>query len=136
LCEDLLGQVLGENVLVKAFHHNVRLKDRAKSAGSTLKRSGGSKAQRPLGVVHGDYTRTSAPQRIQQLVGPPKLNDVLRLLLKEDKSLLDRKMVEEAVQGTRLYALINVWRNNDPKSPVKSQALACVDAQTVVGNDL
>ncbi|GKY90405.1 hypothetical protein MPSEU_000014400 [Mayamaea pseudoterrestris] len=135
-CESLLQEHLGENVLVKAFDHNVRLNERVEEAGTTLKRGGASKTQQPVGIVHGDYTRNSAPQRLEQLAGPPKVNDVLRLLLKEGESLLDAELVEEAVLGKRRFALINVWRNIDPLSPVKSQPLACVDAQSASVNDL
>lgn len=135
-CEGLLQKILGASVLVRAFDHNVRLNERAEKAGTTLKRGGGSKAQQPLGVVHGDYTRTSAPQRIEQLSGPPKINDVLRLKLTQGESLLEEAIVHEALQGQRRFALINVWRSIDPSTPVQSQALACADAQSVSGSDL
>lgn len=68
-CENLLREYLqavddGAKVKVYAFDHNVRLQNKG--------------AINPLGIVHRDYTKTSAPRRIQLLSEAPKTNDVLR----------------------------------------------------------
>ena len=128
-CEALLKRVLGPNVaVVKAFDHNVRIS--SSSWGDELKGGGGSKAQVPLGMVHGDYTKVSGPRRLEDLSKPPKANDVLKQRLGETP-LLDKTMVEEANSGKRRFALINVWRNIDSDNPVQEFPLGCVDAKTV-----
>eukprot|EP00804_Cyclotella_cryptica_P003281 CCRYP_010523-RA/>CCRYP_010523-RA protein AED:0.06 eAED:0.09 QI:0/0/0/1/1/1/2/0/392 len=122
---------------VFAFDHNV--------SGSTVKSASESKGtttapqiQNPAGIVHADYTRTSAPKRLDDLSKPPKLNDVLRdkLLAENRNSLLDPQMVQEALGGKRRFAFVNVWRNLDAENPVKDCPLACVDASTSTMRDL
>jgi hypothetical protein len=68
LCEKLLQNYLGKNVQVTAFDHNVRKQRQGE----------GETTQKPLGLVHGDYTATSAPRRLQLLAELPKINDVWR----------------------------------------------------------
>lgn len=133
-CEKLLTNVLGKGVTVRAFDHNIRISSNA--FGPKLKgSSSGSKAQVPLGIVHGDYTTTSGPKRLHDLCLPPKANDVLRGRLGENP-LLDVQAVELALVGKRRFALINVWRNIDADHPVEELPLACVDAKTVPETDL
>jgi hypothetical protein len=45
-------------------------------------------------------------------------------------------MVQEALDGKRRFAFVNVWRNIDPENPVKDCPLACVDASTSAIRDL
>lgn len=139
--------------LVKAFDHNVRSAvpsstTTRKQQRKHIKNSTGGTVQQPVAVVHGDYTRTSAPKRIQDLAMPPKTNDVLRGRLggggrgggqddENNMSLLDPLVAQEAVEGKRRYALINVWRNiQRDKIPVRQYPLACVDAASVRFDDL
>jgi hypothetical protein len=81
-CENLIRKVLSPNVdVVKAFDHNIRIS--SDSHGQELKGSGGSKAQVPIGEVHGDYTETSGPKGLSDLSNPPKANDVWKNRLGE-----------------------------------------------------
>ena len=114
---------LAAGVTVKAFDHNVR------------KQIPDDGDQKPLGVVHGDYTSTSAPRRLQLLANPPKINDVWRERLGESP-LLDAAVVDECLAGKRRYAFINVWRNIDIDQPIQSFPLACMDAQSCSREDL
>ena len=89
-------------------------------------------------IVHADYTKTSAPRRLNDLSNPPKANDVLKpkLIAQNKKSLLDPSIVKEALEGKRRYAFINVWRSIDAKDTVKNPPLACVDATTTTVDEL
>ena len=111
---------------VAAFDHNVR-----SAAGKQSKRRimGGQQVQGPAHVVHGDYTLTSAPQRLRDLTNPPGSNDTLRALLPDGESLLDAAEVERVLAGGR-FAIINVWRNI-AQEPVETHPLALCDATTV-----
>lgn len=133
-CEQLLTKILGENEIddVKAFDHNIRIN--SSTFGPELKGGGGSKAQVPLGIVHGDYTSVSAPKRARDLAQPPKANDVLKRRL-GDTPLLDPSMVEDVLCGKRRFAIINVWRNIDREHPVEELPLACMDAGSASEED-
>ena len=78
-CEELVKRQTGAK-LVRAFDHNVR-SAAGKAEGRTLE--GGNSVQGPASLVHGDYTVTSAPTRLKDLAGPPKINDPLRARLGE-----------------------------------------------------
>ncbi|KAG7355962.1 hypothetical protein IV203_000648 [Nitzschia inconspicua] len=133
-CEQLLKNVLGENEIddVKAFDHNVRIN--TNGFGPELKGGGGSRAQVPLGIVHGDYTSVSAPTRAKDLAQPPKANDVLKRRL-GDSSLLDANTLEDVINGKRRFAIINVWRSIDKEHPVEELPLACMDAGSASEED-
>ena len=94
--------------------------------------------QNPAGIVHADYTSVSGPRRLGDLAKQPKLNDVLRpkLLSQNRSSLLDPNIVQEALDGKRRYAFVNVWRSIDQDNPVKDNHLACIDSQTVCKDEL
>jgi hypothetical protein len=126
LCNQLLRQSLGEGVQVYAFDHNVR----SNGARRDLENANGAVVQNPLGVVHADYTRVSAPKRLEQLAQEPKTNDVHRQFLKEGETLLDPKVVDQILHGKRRFAMANVWRNINRGSPVLQRPLACIDAKT------
>jgi hypothetical protein len=127
-CEALLKDKLGPGVaVVKAFDHNIRSNQ---GFGRELQNTN-AKVQGPGGMVHADYTRVSAPRRLQQLSEAPKANDVLQ----QAESVLDRQLVEDALEGKRRYVLVNVWRNISPV-PVQQAPLACIDASTVAFEDL
>jgi hypothetical protein len=139
-CEQIVRDVLQNSdptpiAGIFAFDHNVRSKDKT----ATIKSSSASEAQiqNPAGLVHADYTLTSAPKRLDDLSKPPKLNDVLRskLQIENKSSLLDPTIVQEALDGKRRYAFINVWRNIDPQNPVMELPLACVDASSASMRD-
>lgn len=149
LCEELLTEALldsgigsdddeapSKNFVVKVFDHNVRS---SKSSERKLKNSSGSVVQTPVAVVHGDYTRVSAPRRIQDLSLSPKKNDVFRTGTNhngERLPLLDPEIVKEATSGKRRYAFINIWRNIRKEEPVRQFPLAFVDASSVTFDDL
>ena len=83
---------------VLAFDHNLR--------STALARAGLHDAQMPVRFAHNDYTDTSAPQRVRDL------------LPDEAESLL-----------TRRFAVINVWR--PVRTLVESDPLAVCDARTL-----
>ena len=145
-CEKLVTQALlaarqngakngAKEFSVRAFDHNVRS---TKSSEREIKNSGGGgTVQTPVAVVHGDYTRVSAPRRITDLALPPKQNDSMRGRLGDGKtSLLDPSEAAEAVEGKKRYALVNVWRNIRRYEPVRQYPLACVDAATTNFNEM
>ncbi|MDD9941162.1 MAG: CmcJ/NvfI family oxidoreductase [Myxococcales bacterium] len=130
-CADLIREVTGATH-VTAFDHNVRS---AQGKKSQTRISGGQQVQPPAHMVHGDYTLTSAPQRMRDLAAPPTGNDTLRRFLPEDEALIDPRLVEQALSSTGRFAIINAWRNISP-TPVAAHPLALCDAQTVVPGDL
>ena len=129
-CAALVREASGARV-VAAFDHNVR-----SAAGKNSKRriAGGQQVQGPARVVHGDYTLTSAPQRLRDLAQPPTTNDTLRTALGEGEALLDEAEVEAALASGR-FAIINVWRNI-AQEPVATHPLALCDAASVAPEDL
>ncbi len=124
-CAEIVREASGASV-VAAFDHNIR-----SAVGKESKRriEGGQQVQGPASVVHGDYTLTSAPQRLRDLTRPPGANDTLRTLLSDDQSLLDAGEVERVLSGGR-FAIINVWRNI-AQEPVETHPLALCDATSV-----
>ncbi len=116
---------------VAAFDHNIR-----SASGKSDKRriAGGQQVQGPAHVVHGDYTLTSAPQRLRDLARPPTLNDTYRTVLAVGETLLDSDDVERAIEDGR-FALINLWRNI-AREPVATRPLALCDAATVHPEEL
>ncbi len=115
---------------VFAFDHNVRWAE-GQRAKQTI--AGGQQVQGPVRMVHGDYTLTSAPQRLRDLAAPPRVNDTLRPFLDEGATLIPRELAEPALAGGR-FAFVNVWRNIH-EQPVQRDPLAFVDAQTVRPDD-
>lgn len=130
LCERLLRERTRATV-VRAFDHNVRVDGSAPD-----ERRGTTVLQRPVGVVHNDYTHVSAPRRLEQLARPPKANDAMRNRLSLS-SLLDPDLVERALRGEQRFAFVNVWRNvQSGGGPVRRSPLACVDAATMTEEEL
>ena len=117
---------------VYAFDHNIR-----RTAGKEIGRriAGGQQVQKPIHVAHGDYTLTSAPQRLRDLAKPPGMNDTLRSLLGDSKPLLDAEVVSRTLDEHTRFVFINVWRNID-RSPVMADPLALCDGQRVASDDL
>lgn len=128
--EDVIRQACGAR-LVAAYDHNVR-----SVVGNRSKRQieGGQHVQPPLHMVHGDYTMTSAPQRLRDLAKPPTRNDTFRSKLDEGETLLDPTEVEQAITKGR-FAIVNLWRNIAPE-PVLTHPLALCDAARVSPDDL
>jgi len=116
---------------VFAFDHNIRSATGKKSKRMIV---GGQQVQGPAHTVHGDYTLTSAPERLRQLSMPPRKNDTLRTILGNNKSLIPIDMVDHALLNGR-YAIINLWRNI-VEDPVEVNPLALCDANTVLPSDL
>jgi hypothetical protein len=118
----------GRPVLVRAFDHNVRHADAPqKSEEGENDEPGGGNALPPAGIVHNDYTAVSAPRRLEQLASSAAhRNDVLA---KASDHSIPAHLVQEALQGKRRYAFVNVWRSIDAINPVQSFPLALVDAQ-------
>ena len=130
-CEQLLRDVTGAATVV-AFDHNIRSTD-GKRRKQRIR--GGQEVQGPARITHGDYTLTSAPERLQRLAQEPCENDTRRATLAPGASLLDPQEVEQAIGAHGRFAIINVWRNIAPE-PVATNALALCDAQTVTPKDL
>ncbi|MEZ5669658.1 MAG: CmcJ/NvfI family oxidoreductase [Alphaproteobacteria bacterium] len=129
-CAEIVREASGAS-LVAAFDHNVR-----SAVGKNSKRriAGGQQVQGPAHVVHGDYTLTSAPQRLRDLTRPSGANDTLRTVLREGEALLDKDAVARALDGGR-FAIINLWRNIAAE-PVATNPLALCDAASVQPEDL
>jgi hypothetical protein len=115
-----------------AFDHNIRS---ASGKKSQQRIRGGQQVQGPAHTVHGDYTLTSAPQRLRDLTRPPSGNDTLCEILKDGESLLTQQMVDRVCADGGRFAIINVWRNitNDP---VITHPLALCDGQSVDPDEL
>ena len=129
-CVELVREI-SKARLVVAFDHNVR-----SASGKKIKQriKGGQEIQGPAHIVHGDYTLTSAPQRLMDLTKPPSINDTVKTLLNKGESLLDSNQVSEIISAGR-FSIINVWRNI-AQEPVQTNPLALCDATTVHPNDL
>lgn len=128
-CADVVRDMTGATV-VAAFDHNIR-----SAAGKQGKQKieGGQQVQGPAHVVHGDYTLTSAPERLRKLANPPLANDTWRTA-DSNAPLLDSVQVEQAISQGR-FAIINLWRNI-AKEPVARNPMALCDARTVHPEDL
>jgi hypothetical protein len=124
-CAEIVREASGASFSA-AFDHNVR-SAAGKRSGQRIE--GGQQVQGPARVVHGDYTLTSAPQRLRDLARPPTGNDSLRTVLAQGQSLLDADAVEQALASGR-FAIINLWRNIAAE-PVATQPLALCDAASV-----
>lgn len=127
-CAALVKSITGA-ATVAAFDHNVRCAS-GKDSSKTIK--GGSAVQSPAPLVHGDYTTTSGPRRLEQLSQPPKANDTLGKVL-GGKAVVSREALEMARRGR--FAIVNVWRSIRDE-PVSVLPLACVDAGTAAAEDL
>ena len=110
LCADLVKEAAGARA-VYAFDHNIR-----SAAGKKSKKmiTGGQQVQGPAHAVHGDYTLTSAPDRLKQLARPPGKNDTIKSLIEEGASLLPPADVEQILNGGR-FGIINLWRSIVPE---------------------
>lgn len=129
-CATIVADVTGGHAY--AFDHNVRS---ATGKKSQRRIAGGQKVQAPLYFVHGDYTLTSAPQRLRDLGRPPTGNDTLRAVLDANASLISGVRVERTLCEHRRFAFINVWRNI-ADTPVVTNPIALCDGQTVQPEDL
>eukprot|EP00930_Biecheleria_cincta_P013328 TRINITY_DN11938_c3_g1_i1.p1 TRINITY_DN11938_c3_g1~~TRINITY_DN11938_c3_g1_i1.p1 ORF type:complete len:350 (-),score=49.86 TRINITY_DN11938_c3_g1_i1:171-1166(-) len=127
-CEALVKSVTGASSVV-AFDHNLR-----SVSGKECKKNieGGSKVQGPATIVHGDYTVTSGPRRLEQLSQPPKANDTLGKL-RGGKPVVSEEALQTARKGA--YAIVNVWRSIR-EEPVETLPLACCDWRTTTAEDL
>lgn len=131
-CVDIIRGATGVQK-VYAFDHNVRS---ATGEQSKTRIAGGQQVQGPAHIVHGDYTLTSAPQRLRDLTKPPKTNDTLRdVVLKESESLIPPSEAERVLADGGRFAIVNVWRNI-AQEPVETNPLALCDARTVTVEDL
>ena len=129
-CESLLAKQTGAKLVV-AFDHNVRC-DAAKATGRRLRN--GNRVEGAAALVHNDYTAASAKRRLSMLSEPPSRALKAELVTKlHDKPPLERQVVEEALDGKRRFAFVNVWR---PIVPVECKPLGCVDAMSVSSKDL
>jgi len=130
-CECIVQNATGAAKVV-AFDHNVRSAS-GKSEGARI--AGDQQVQGPAQMVHGDYTLTSAPQRLRDLAEPPSRNDTYVVRLGGHRSLLDPDEVARALDGQNRYAIVNLWRNI-AGTPVARHPLALCDAQTVTPGEL
>jgi hypothetical protein len=129
-CARVVQEITGAHAF--AFDHNIR-----SASGMTSQRriKGGQQVQGPAHVVHGDYTLTSAPQRLRDLAKPATGNDTLRSVLDEGQSLLTAEMVSRILDDGARFAIINVWRNIADE-PVATHPIALCDGQSVAPEDL
>lgn len=130
-CVDLVQELTGARY-VHAFDHNVRSAGGKKSATQI---AGGQHVQGPAHVVHGDYTLTSAPTRLDDLARPPTSNDTFRMLTGDNTPLLDKDITSGPLERGERFAIINVWRNIS-EEPVSTHPLALCDAQSFEPKDL
>lgn len=136
-CEALVRETFasgggeGRPVLVRAFDHNVRHADAPQNQQEDDDENGEAEsgnALPPAGIVHNDYTAASAPRRLEQLASKvAHRNDVFR---KDSENAIPAHLVQEALQGRRRYAFVNVWRSIDATHPVQSFPLALMDGQS------
>lgn len=129
-CAQLVADFTGARAF--AFDHNVRSAQGKKSA---QRLAGGQQVQGPAQVVHGDYTLTSAPQRLRDLTRPPSVNDTVGSALAAGQSLVPPALAVQALENGGRFAIINVWRNIADE-PVATYPLALCDGQSVVPEDL
>ena len=129
-CAEIVRAATGA-ATVAAFDHNVRS---ATGKSGKMRIAGGQQVQGPAHLVHGDYTLTSAPQRLRDLARPPTSNDTYRTVLADGETLLDAEAVERAI-GDGRFAIVNVWRNIACE-PVATRPLALCDAASVRPEEL
>ncbi|MDJ0927897.1 MAG: CmcJ/NvfI family oxidoreductase [Gammaproteobacteria bacterium] len=129
-CESIIAAATGARAF--AFDHNLRS---APAKQEQQRIVGGQHVQEPLQLVHGDYTLTSAPQRLRDLTRPPGRNDTLRGVLGADESLLSAEQAQHALAEGGRFAIINLWRNIATE-PVQSKPLALCDSRSVDPQDL
>lgn len=130
-CASLVAEHCGAEA-VFAFDHNVRS---APDKQQQARIAGGQQVQQPIQMVHGDYTLTSAPERMQQLARAPGRNDTWRSMLASGETLISQELLMRAKRKDGRFAFINVWRNI-ANTPVRKHPLALCDAQTVSPEDL
>lgn len=128
-CAALVSATVGAEAF--PFDHNVRS---ASGKQSRKRIVGGQQVQGPAHLVHGDYTLTSAPQRVRDLTRPPDGNDTLRAVLGPDQALIPADRAEHAL-GAGRFAIINLWRNI-AREPVSTHPIAFCDGQSVAPQDL
>jgi hypothetical protein len=129
-CAEIVQEATGAHAF--AFDHNIRS---AVGKESKQRIAGGQQVQGPARIVHGDYTLTSAPQRLKDLAKPPTTNDTLGAILGEGQSLIGQDIVDRALSDGGRFAIINVWRNI-AKEPVATFPMALCDGQSVQPEDL
>ena len=130
MCAERIKETVNARA-VYAFDHNIR-----SAVGKKSKKmlTGGQQVQGPAHAVHGDYTLTSAPDRLRQLSQPPGQNDTIRSLIADGESLVPPSEVEQVENGAR-FAIINLWRSIVPE-PVEINPIALCDASRVNPKDL
>lgn len=129
-CAKLVEEATGARAF--AFDHNIRS---AQGKQSRQRIRGGQQVQGPAHMVHGDYTLTSAPQRLRDLARPPRGNDTLCSVLEPGQTLITDDMVTRCLGDGGRFAIINVWRNIADE-PVATHPIALCDGQTVAPDDL
>ena len=129
-CAQVVASFTGARAF--ALDHNVRS---ASGKQSRQRIAGGQQVQGPAHVVHGDYTLTSAPQRVRDLAQPPRGNDTLRSVLAADRSLITPAVAARVLAADGRFAIVNLWRNI-AKEPVAMHPMALCDGQTVAPEDL
>lgn len=129
-CAELVSEATSAHAF--AFDHNIRS---AQGKRSRQRIHGGQQVQGPAHMVHGDYTLTSAPQRLRDLARPPRGNDTLCSVLEAGQTLITDDMVTRCLGDGGRFAIINVWRNI-AEEPVATHPIALCDGQSVAPDDL
>ena len=130
-CEAIIRTHTGAN-FVAAFDHNVRS---AEDKASQRRIRDGQEVQGPAHMVHGDYTLTSAPQRLADLAQVPTGNDTYVSRLGNRDTLVPAELEADIGTGARRFAIINLWRSITDH-PVTRDALALCDGRSVEPDDL
>mmetsp|Transcript_10392 Transcript_10392/g.18527 ORF Transcript_10392/g.18527 Transcript_10392/m.18527 type:complete len:198 (+) Transcript_10392:3-596(+) len=86
--------------------------------------------QKPLNLVHGDYTRTDAWRRLRSLATVPSWDKARNCA----PQLLSSEV--EDIMANKRFMIVNVWRNTDSQNALKQQPLACLDCQSVGGDEV
>ncbi len=118
--------------VVTAFDHNVRS---ASGKPSKHRIEGGQQVQGPAHVVHGDYTLTSAPQRLRDLTRPPGEQRHPARGAGRGRGPARRGRRRAGARRPGRFAIINLWRNIAAE-PVATHPLALCDAARVRPEDL
>ncbi len=116
-----------------AFDHNIRWPSHGQHK---IRIAGGQQVQAPIHYVHGDYTLTSAPQRLHALAKQPLSSDTLHSVAwNVNEPLINTGIIDDTLHTGRRFAFINVWRNIDDSS-VMSEPLALCDGNSKTNQDL
>lgn len=118
---------------VYAFDHNVR------STVGSARESQIEKGQRvvsPAAIVHGDYTLTSARERLEQLTRGAGRNDTFAGRVGDSDGLIKAEHIEGVLMRGERFGIVNVWRNIKRDELVLAKPLAMCAVGSVSTKEL